>query len=346
MDLQAVYYGNTIKAYLTALIIITGSFLLLWLIKAIAITALKKQAAKTETTLDDFLVDALEKCVVPALYFFGIYAGLKYLKFEPHVDKGINAGYIAVITFYAISLATRLVSYSMTAYVVKKEKDESKAQEIKGFLFVVNGIIWILGAVLLLDNLGYKVSTIIAGLGIGGIAVALAAQAVLGDLFSYISILFDKPFAVGDTISVGDYTGVVENIGIKTTRIRSVTGEEIVFSNSDLTGSRLRNLKRMNSRRVTLTLGATYNTPKEKLEKIPGVVKAIISANKEAEFYAAHFTRFSASSLDFDVIYFIKSADYLKYLDVQQEINLKIVEEFGRLGVEFAYPTTTVFLNK
>jgi small-conductance mechanosensitive channel len=346
MDLETVYFGNSIKNYLIAVSIIAGWIIALWLVKITVIAAMKKQAAKTEKKFDDFVVAALGKCVIPALYFFGIYAGLKYLKFAPQADGIINASYIAVITFYVIKLATMLVTYSMTSYVEKKEKDESKAQNIKGLLFVINSVIWILGAVLLLDNLGYKVSTIIAGLGIGGIAVALAAQAILGDVFSYVSILFDKPFETGDFIIVGEYMGTVENIGIKTTRIRSLSGEEIIFSNTFLTNSQVKNYKRMQRRRIVFSVGVIYSTPKEKLEKLPAVIKAAVESVKGLTFDRAHFASYGASSLDFEVVYYVEAPDYNTYMDAQQAINLKIFEEFAKLGVEFAYPTTTVFLNK
>jgi small-conductance mechanosensitive channel len=197
-----------------------------------------------------------------------------------------------------------------------------------------------------MDNLGFEISAVIAGLGIGGIAVALAAQAVLGDLFSYFSILFDKPFELGDFVIVDGHMGTIEHIGIKTTRIRSLGGEQLIFSNTDLTGSRLRNYKRMEQRRIVFKLGVTYQTPIEKLKGIPSVIKNIITNIEETRFDRAHFSGFGDFSLDFEVVYHVLTGDYNRYMDTQQDINLQIAEEFERQGIEFAYPTQTLFLEK
>jgi small-conductance mechanosensitive channel len=187
---------------------------------------------------------------------------------------------------------------------------------------------------------------VVAGLGIGGIAVALAAQAVLGDLFSYFSILMDRPFELGDFIIIDDYMGTIEHIGIKTTRIRSLGGEQLVFSNTDLTGSRIRNYKRMEQRRIVFRIGVVYQTPVEKLKEIPGIIKGIMDAIPEARTDRAHFASYGDSSLDFEIVYYVLTGDYNKYMDIQQEINLSLAEEFERRGIEFAYPTRTLFIEK
>jgi small-conductance mechanosensitive channel len=206
--------------------------------------------------------------------------------------------------------------------------------------------VWAMALVFLLDNLGFQISAVLAGLGIGGIAVALASQAVLGDLFSYFSIMFDQPFEVGDAISVGDFGGTVEHVGIKTTRVRSVTGEQVVFSNTDLTSSRLRNFKRMGRRRVQFTLGVTYDTPSEKLEALPALLKKLVLESPEVDFDRAHFASYGNSSLNFEVAYFVRSPDYTLYMDVQQALYFRIKRSFEALGVEFAFPTQTVHLSK
>jgi small-conductance mechanosensitive channel len=207
-------------------------------------------------------------------------------------------------------------------------------------------LIWGMAIIFLLDNLGFKISTVVAGLGIGGVAVALASQAVLKDLFSYFTILLDHPFEVGDFLILDQYMGVVEYIGIKTTRLRSLGGEQIIISNADLTDSRVRNYKRMDRRRVLFQVGVTYQTGMDELKEIPQIAKSVIEGIEETSFDRAHFASYGDFSLIFEIVYYVLDRDYNKYMDIQQEINLKLNEEFGKRGIEFAYPTQTLFLQK
>ena len=197
-----------------------------------------------------------------------------------------------------------------------------------------------------MDNLGFKISTVIAGLGIGGVAVGLASQAILKDLFSYFSIIFDRPFEVGDFIIIGEYLGSVEHIGAKTTRIRSLSGEQLIFSNTDLTDSRVRNYKRMEKRRVLFRLGVVYQTSLKQLKEIPGIIETVIKNVNDTIFDRAHFLSYGDFSLVFEIVYYVIGADYNKYMDIQQQINFAIKEEFERKGIEFAYPTQTLFVQK
>jgi MscS family membrane protein len=198
---------------------------------------------------------------------------------------------------------------------------------------------------LILDQLGFDITALVAGLGIGGVAIALAVQNVLGDLFASLSIVLDKPFVVGDTINVGDMTGTVEYIGIKTTRLRSLSGEMIVFSNNDLLKSRIRNFRVMQERRIVFAVQVTYDTAQEKLERIPGMLRAAVENRKQTRFDRAHFKGFSESALDFEVVYFVTTPDYNVYMDVQQAINLEIYRRFVEEKIEFAYPTRTLIVH-
>ncbi|MFC1599390.1 mechanosensitive ion channel family protein, partial [Candidatus Omnitrophota bacterium] len=213
-------------------------------------------------------------------------------------------------------------------------------------LSVSKFLIWGLAIIFFLDNLGFKVSTVIAGLGIGGVAVALAAQAVLGDLFSYFAIIFDRPFEIGDFIIIGEYLGTIEHIGVKTTRIRSLGGEQLVFSNTDLTNSRVRNYKRMQKRRVVFKLGVTYQTSLDQLKAVPGIIEKAIKSIDNTTFDRAHFLSYGDFSLVLEVVYYVLTGDYNKYMDIQQSINFAIKEEFEKRGIEFAYPTQTLYVNK
>jgi small-conductance mechanosensitive channel len=253
---------------------------------------------------------------------------------------------LILLTIFVIRFLVAIINYGLKFYWLKSQADAKREHSIKGILAIIKVIIWGLGIVFLLDNLGFKISTVIAGLGIGGVAVALAAQALLGDLFSYFSIFFDRPFEIGDFIIVGDYLGTIEHIGIKTTRIRSLGGEQIVFSNSDLTNTRVRNYKRMDKRRVVFKLGVTYQTTLEQLKDIPEIITDIIKNTKDTVFDRAHFFSYGDFSLVFEVVYYVLSRDYNKYMDTQQEINFAIKEAFKKRSIEFAYPTQTLFISK
>jgi small-conductance mechanosensitive channel len=310
------------------------------------VSRLEKLAEKTETKIDDYIIILYKKVFAPLLYIGALYVALKHLAIQEAPRMIIDKACIVILTFFAVKAVILLIDFGITETVTKNDGDEAKTKSIKGLLVIVKGLVWAIGIILLLDNMGYKVSTILAGLGIGGIAIALAAQALLGDFFSYVSIIFDKPFQIGDFIVVDDHSGTIEHIGIKTTRMRSVDGEQIIFSNSGLTGTHIKNFKRMVSRRVVLTLGVTYETPVEKMKKIPELIKQAIMSVKGVKFDRAHFNSFSASSQDFEVVYIVEGNDYNKYMDIKQDINFKIIDEFNKLGIEFAYPTQTLFVKK
>lgn len=197
-----------------------------------------------------------------------------------------------------------------------------------------------------LDNAGVDVTALVAGLGVGGIAVALAVQSILGDLFSAVSIVIDKPFVVGDFIIIGDKMGTVETIGLKTTRLRALSGEQLVFSNSDLLSSRIQNFKRMVERRVVITVGVTYQTSPEHLRTIPGIIREAVTRNKLTRFDRCHFVKFADSALNFELVYYVLDPDFNKHADIQQAVLLEIFERFTGAGIDFAYPTQTVYEYK
>jgi small-conductance mechanosensitive channel len=220
------------------------------------------------------------------------------------------------------------------------------ARSLAGLFRVAKFLIWSLALVIFLDNVGFKFSTMIAGLGIGGIAVAIAAQALLKDFFSYFSIVFDRPFKLGDFVIVGDFMGTIEYIGIKTTRIRSLGGEQLIFSNTDLTDSRVRNYQLMEKRRVVFNLSVTQQTSLQQLKEIPEIIKKIIKDIKDTAYDRAHFFSYGDFGLIFEIVYFVLSPDYNKYMDIQQEINFAIKEEFEKRNIEFTYPTQRLYLQK
>lgn len=338
--------GNTYQQYLSALLYFIGGIIIIYVFKTIILINLKKWAEKTETKLDDLLVRLIEKSALPFFAIGLLYISIKTLNLSESFNSIFNIVISSLITFFIVKQIISVVNYGLKSYIKKYEDDESREKQIKGIKGLINILIWFIALIFLLDNLGVNISSIIAGLGIGGIAVAIAAQAILGDLFSYFVIFFDRPFEIGDFIVVGDKRGIVEQIGLKTTRIKSLGGEQLVFSNTDLTNSRLHNFKRMEKRRVAFNLGVIYQTPAEKLKRIPQIVKDIITKQEETEFDRGHFATYGDFSLNFEFVYFVVGADYRKFMDIQQTINLEIFETFEKEKIEFAYPSQTIFLNK
>lgn len=340
------FLGNKISDYLIAVAALLAGFFIINVGIRYLVKRIKRLSEKTATTIDDFLVSILEKLAIPFLYILVVYGAVKSLELHPYIEKGVNYLALAVVLVFAARFVIMFVSYGFKTYLAKGGYDAALEHSLQGISVVIRILVWGAAVIFFLDNLGFKISAVIAGLGIGGVAVALAAQAVLKDLFSYFSIIFDRPFKIGDFIIVGDYLGTIEYIGIKTTRIRSLGGEMLIFSNSDLTDSRLRNYKLMDKRRVVFKLGVVYQTPTQQMKEIPGIIEGIIKNVKEAVFDRAHFFSYGDFSLIFEVVYYVIGADYNKYMDVQQEINLAIKSEFEKRRIEFAFPTQTLYVNK
>ena len=344
--LEQTFLGNRVLDYLICAGMFVAGIIAVKILQLVLIKRMEKWAEKTETKLDDFLISLVKKIALPLAYIAVLYMSIKTLTLPSVLNKGIEFLGMAILTVLTVRLVLALIGYGVNIYKMKRGGDEALERSLKGILGITKLIIWGIAIVFFLDNLGFKISAVIAGLGIGGVAIALAAQAILGDLFSYFSIIFDRPFEIGDFIIIGEYLGSVEYIGIKTTRIRSLGGEQLIFSNTDLTNSRVRNYKRMEKRRVVFKLGVIYQTPLEKLKEIPKVIKNVIKGVKDTAFDRAHFFSYGDFSLVFEVVYYIIGADYNKYMDIQQEINFGIHEEFKKKGIEFAYPTQTLYVSK
>lgn len=344
--LQREIYHNRISEYLLCLAIIAGGILAMRVVEALVLRRLKAWAEKTSSTWDDFLVDRIRRTGIPLAWLGIVQAALRVLTLTPRAERIIDMAGIVFLTLLGIVFTVSLVSYGFEEYMQKRGEDASRERAMKGVVSLGKALVWIIGTLFLLDNLGFRISTVVAGLGIGGIAVALAAQTVLGDLFAYFTILFDRPFEIGDFVIVGEHSGVIERIGIKTTRIASLDGEQIVVSNKDLTDSRVRNFKRMARRRVAFRLGVTYQTPADRLREIPGIVAEIFRGIEGATLDRVHFFSYGDFSLVYEIVYFVDGNDYARYMDLQQQANLRIYEEFGKRRIEFAYPTQTLYLNK
>lgn len=309
---------------------------------------LQKFTDKTKSDIDDVVVHILKKTT--GLFFVAVsfYAASAIAQLPPKFELFVNRAFIVVSLFqcaiWALLISNVLVEHLMARRMTKDDGSQRMVRDT--FLFGSKVIIWVLFLLLTLDNLGVDVTALIAGLGVAGIAVALAVQNILGDLFASISIVLDKPFVIGDFIVVGDKMGTVEKIGIKTTRVKALSGEQLVFTNADLLQSRIQNYKRMAERRIEFKFGVTYNTPLEKLKKIPEFCKNIITDLPEVRFDRAHFASFGAADLTFAVVYIVESGEFNKYMDIQQSINFELMRMFSEHEIEFAFPTQTLFLER
>ena len=343
--LQQEFWGNSLRDYLVAVGVLVISLMLFKIFQSIILLRLKKMAAKTKTDIDDAFVEIVRSVRPPFYFFLAVYLAINLLVINQWGQKIISAVLVIWVVYLTIKAIQILINYIASRGLGKSGEPESKAA-IQAVNLLSKIILWSLGLLLILSNLGVDVTSLIAGLGIGGIAIALALQNILGDLFSSFAIYFDKPFVVGDFIVIGDKKGTVEKIGIKTTRMRSVSGEEIIISNKELTSAQIQNFRRMTERRISFSLGVTYETDAKKLEKISGMIKEIVGSVGKARLDRVHFARFDDSALTFDIVYYVNSREYQDYMDVQQEINFKIKEAFDKEKIEFAYPTQTVYLQK
>lgn len=263
---------------------------------------------------------------------------------ERALDVCIGIGVVAIGLQLGVYLM-RTVDYLIEREAYKRSAQQQVMSSFGVLKFMGHFLVWSLILVLVLANLGVNVTGLVASLGVGGIAVALAAQNVLSDLFASLSIVLDRPFEVGDFIIVGSEKGTVERIGLKTTRVKSLGGEQLVFSNADLLSSRIQNYKRMQERRIVFAFGLEYGSPPDKLRKVPGVVKSIIEQLDLTRFDRAHFASFGDSSLDFEVVYYMLTPEYAVFMDKQQDINLRLLEELETLELSIAFPTRTLHVG-
>jgi small-conductance mechanosensitive channel len=347
LALERMFYDNTLQQWLIALAIFLGGILLFPLLLNVATRRLAKIADRWESVWDDSLVAALKSTRFWFLLVLALYLATLVLVLPVKIRDLIEAGAILALLAQAAIWGNTAINVGLERYSQRKrEKDPAAVTTVSAVSFIGKLVLFVVLVLLALDNVGIEVTALIAGLGIGGIAVALAAQNILGDLFASLSIVLDKPFVLGDFIIVGDTMGSVEKIGLKTTRLRSLSGEQLVVSNNDLLQSRIRNYKRMVERRIVFSLGVTYDTSREKLAAIPRMIREIIESQPDVRFDRAHFKEFGAYSLNFEVVYYVLSGEFGLYMDRQQAINFAIYDRFAENQIEFAFPTQTLFVEK
>jgi len=339
------WHNSTVEDWLIAL----GITVIVWFALLLACRVTAKSVAhltrRTALAWDDVLAALIPRTHSLFLLALATLAGTRWLELSAS-EHGTLRTLVVGIGLVQVGLwGACLISFFVKVQHEKRLKeDPASVTTISALGLLGRILVWVFVALLILANAGVEIGPLIAGLGVGGIAIALAVQTVLKDLLASLSIMLDKPFVIGDFLIVGDMMGSVEYIGLKTTRFRSLSGEQLVFSNNDLLESRIRNFGRMKERRAVFKLGVTYQTPREKLARIPGLIRQAIEAQPKTRFDRSHFNEYGNFSLNFETVYYVAVPDYSTYMDVQQAINLEIHEAFEREGIEFAYPTQTIFL--
>ncbi|MDO6461280.1 mechanosensitive ion channel family protein [Granulosicoccaceae sp. 1_MG-2023] len=335
-----------VEMWLIAIAVAFAVFSLLKLALGLVSRRLERLSARTQTRIDDGVIRVLRKTRWWMLLLLAVNAGALFVDL-PGSGRTVLQNTLVVAGLIQAGLwASTALQFYLGLQREKQIRDNPGSVTALNAVGILGSVLlWLAVLLLALDNLGVDVTALIAGLGVGGIAVALAVQNVLGDLLASLSILTDKPFEVGDFIQVDDLSGSVEKVGLKTTRVRSLSGEQLVFSNSDLLASRLRNYGRMYQRRVQVQIGVTYDTPRDKLEAIPGMIREAISGQGQTRFERAHFTGFGDFSLNFESVYYVQSGDYTLHMDIQQAINLQIHKAFEEAGIDFAFPTQMLYLK-
>ena len=342
--LNTIWYGNTIRTWLIAAGILLAAIAALVGFKALVVGRFFKFASRTSNEVDDLVVELLKRTRLMVVVILVIAAvGLALLVLTPSVRTAIKFIAVIALFFQGMSWGNGIISFWMQRYAARRGMTSGPTASTVGALVVLARVALFLVLFLFaLDNLGFEIAPLIAGLGIGGIAVALAVQNILGDLFAALSIVIDKPFVVGDFIVIDTHAGTVEHIGLKSTRIRSLSGEQIIIGNADLLKARINNFKRMVERRAVFSFGVIYETNVEQLKRIPVIVREAISHQQMTRFDRCHFQTYGEYDLRFETVYWVLSADYNQYMDIQQAINLELFTRFAEEKIQFAQRAGTI----
>lgn len=341
-------FGITIDItkWLVALAVFVGINAVFYVIKHIVLNRLERLAARTSIAFDDVVIEAV-RGIRPWVYsIVSIVIAAAIFELPDTVRIIMFGAMYAALVWQAIEIVLIVLRYVIKNFMRSQDVEDVDDAQIttttQMIILLARIVLWTLGGLFVLSNLGIEITSLIAGLGIGGIAVAFALQGILSDLFASFSIYFDKPFRIGDFINIGEDWGTVEKIGIKSTRLRTLLGEELVVSNAELTTARVHNYKKMEERRIVSHFGITYETSPELVRQVPDIIKQSFAANDGGRLDRVHFTSFGDFALIFELVYYVESADYNEYLNIQHEFNLDLLERFASHGIEFAYPTQTI----
>jgi small-conductance mechanosensitive channel len=338
-------WGNSVQDYILAIAVFAVAVLVFRIIKYGVLRRLRSIAERTHAEIDDLLVKVVDKIRWPFYVFFAVYIALNFIQVHNLVNVFFTYATPIVVVFIIVQSLQQFVDYGMQK-LAKDKKQETEGSVVKVLGRIFRGALWALAFIYIISLFGVNVTTVVASFGVIGIVLGFGLQHILSDIFASFSIFFDKPFEVGDFIIVGDNLGVVKNVGIRSTRIQSLWGHEVVISNQELTSTRINNYKKLERRRVEFDFGVVYDTPSEKLEKVLKITEEVVNKIELAELDRVHFKKYGDYSLEFEVVYYIDSPDYNLYMDIQQEINFSLKKRFEKEGIRFAYPTQTVIVNE
>lgn len=346
--LQTEIASNSVQTWLIALAIALATMVAVGVFRFVSMKYLQKLTEhQAAASVWDILLKVIGRTSWLFIFILALFIGSLVVELPETARRVLDSITIISLLIQAGLWASLALQQSIDQYREHKiSEDPASVTTLNVLSFIGKVMLWAVVLLLVLDNLGINITALVAGLGVGGIAIALAVQTILGDLLSSLSIVLDKPFVIGDFLAVGDLLGSVEHVGLKTTRLRSLSGEQLVFSNSDLLNSRIRNYGRMYERRVLFSIGVTYQTPREKLIKIPEIIREAVTGQEKTRFDRSNFKEYGNFSLNFESVYYVLGPDYNEYMNIQESINLHIHEAFENEGIEFAYPTQTLLVQQ
>jgi len=334
------FLKNDLESWALAVAVTLGVTLALHALRRFALYKLDGLSQRSGAMADDLVSTMLCKTYLVIMLAMAAYLGALALELSDKQRLVVSRVAIAALILQLSIWGDTLLRAWRDHYITSDGKRASRTV----IVFLLRLALWVVAFLMVLDNFGFNITTLVASLGVGGIAVALAVQNILGDLFASLSIMLDKPFEIGDFIIVGDVLGSFEHIGLKTTRLRGLGGEQVIFSNGDLLKSRIHNHKRMETRRVAFVLRVAYGSSEQQLSRVPELIREVVPSEPNAAFERAHFFHYGEWSLNFEVVYHFQSPDYLAHMDTQQAILLEICRRFEREGIRFAHPLSIVRL--
>lgn len=341
------FLGNSATQYVQSFGLLLIFLLVLKIFQSSIIHRLQKIAKKTKSDLDDILIDIVADVKPPLYLIVALFFALNLLHLHPYIAFGVKFLFMFTILWEIISALEKFSDYIVKRYMDSGNKNDKASESlISAFRLIIRIGLWGIATLLLLSNLGFNVNSLVASLGVGGIAIALALQNILGDIFSAFSLYLDKPFQIGDYITIGEHSGTIKKIGLKTTRIKTLRGEEIVVSNKELTTVRIQNFKKLTKRRISFQLGIEYSTSAKLLKMVPQLVQEIIESVENTQFERCYFKEYTDSNLSFSTSYYVTSSSIAISSAVKEEINMKIYEAFEKNKISFAFPSQTIYLRK
>lgn len=332
--------------YFLSIIIFFAVYYFTYFLKTHLLKKLQDISKKTDTKIDDVIFNSLSKIGSLEYFIIAIYISIRFLNYiHPKILFISRVAFLAVLLYRIVLIIDEIIAI-LFENIIKNSKESEKS--IKVIRNIIKTVIWIFAILFLLHNIGLNITSILTGLGIGGVAIALASQTILKDIFNFFVIILDKPFKTGDFIMIpsSNIAGTIEEIGLKSTKIRTLQGELVVITNSKISEEIIQNFSKMIERRVIVKIGVTYQTPIEKLKIINKIIENSIKKQQNTRFERTNFVKFGDFSLDFEFVYYVLSPNYKDFLDINEKILFEIAEEFRKENINFAYPTQTIYVKE